>query len=304
MAKNLNPTKTANRVSVISIIVNLGLSVFKLIVGIITHSSALVSDAVHSASDVISTFAVIAGVNISARDSDKGHQYGHERMEAIFSILLSVLLFATGAGIGYSAVMKIVSGSYKTVAAPGVIALIAALVSIAVKEWMFHYTMRAAKKINSTALRADAWHHRSDALSSIGSFAGVLGARLGFPVCDPIAGVIICVFIIKASWDIFRDATDQLVDKSCSEEECLKLREVIASVDGVVSIDDLKTRLFGAKIYVDVEIGADGNLTLYKAHDIAERVHNKIEECFGDVKHCMVHVNPKNISKTLDKTKK
>lgn len=304
MAKNINPAKTANRVSVISIIVNLGLSLFKLIVGIIAHSSALVSDAVHSASDVISTFAVIAGVNISARASDKGHQYGHERMEDIFSILLSGLLFVTGAGIGYSAVMKIANGSYKTAAAPGVIALIAALVSIVVKELMFRYTMRAAKKINSTALRADAWHHRSDALSSIGSFAGVLGARLGFPVCDPVAGVIICVFIIKAAWDIFRDATDQLVDKSCGEEECLKLREVIASVDGVVSIDDLKTRLFGAKIYVDVEIGADGNLTLYKAHDIAERVHRKIEESFADVKHCMVHVNPKNVGKTLDKTEK
>ncbi len=304
MAKNINPAKTANRVSVISIIVNLGLSLFKLIVGIIAHSSALVSDAVHSASDVISTFAVIAGVNISARASDKGHQYGHERMEDIFSILLSGLLFATGAGIGYSAVMKIANGSYKTAAAPGVIALIAALVSIVVKELMFRYTMRAAKKINSTALRADAWHHRSDALSSIGSFAGVLGARLGFPVCDPVAGVIICVFIIKAAWDIFRDATDQLVDKSCGEEECLKLREVIASVDGVVSIDDLKTRLFGAKIYVDVEIGADGNLTLYKAHDIAERVHRKIEESFADVKHCMVHVNPKKVGKTLDKTEK
>lgn len=293
--ENINPAKAANRVSVISIIVNLALSAFKLAVGIITRSSALISDAVHSASDVISTFAVIAGVNISARASDKGHQYGHERMEAIFSILLSILLFATGAGIGYSAVMKIISGSYKELAAPGVIALIAAAVSIAVKEWMFRFTRRTAKKINSTALMADAWHHRSDALSSIGSFAGVLGARLGFPLCDPAAGVIICVFIIKAAWDIFRDATDQLVDKSCSEEECLKLREVIASVDGVISIDDLKTRLFGAKIYVDVEIGADGNLTLYKAHDIAQRVHDSIEQNFGDVKHCMVHVNPKKV---------
>lgn len=297
----MNNTKTANHVSIISIIVNLALSAFKLVVGLIAHSSALVSDAVHSASDVISTFAVIAGVNISARASDRGHQYGHERLEAVFSILLSILLFATGMGIGYSAVMKIISGEYRSLAAPGLIALIAAAVSIAVKEWMFHFTMRAAKKINSTALMADAWHHRSDALSSVGSFAGVLGARLGFPICDPVAGVIICIFIVKAAWDIFYEATNQLVDKSCDESTCLKLREVISAQEGVVSIDDLKTRLFGAKIYVDVEIGADGSLTLYKAHDIAQHVHDSIEENFGDVKHCMVHVNPKNISKTLDK---
>lgn len=298
----MNSTKTANHVSIISIIVNLGLSVFKLIVGLITRSSALVSDAVHSASDVISTFAVIAGVNISARASDRGHQYGHERLEAIFSILLSILLFATGIGIGYSAVMKIISGEYRELAAPGVIALIAAAVSIAVKEWMFHFTMHAAKKINSTALRADAWHHRSDALSSVGSFAGVLGARLGFPICDPIAGVIICIFIVKAAWEIFYESTNQLVDKACDESVCLKLREVISAQEGVVSIDDLKTRLFGAKIYVDVEIGADGTLTLYEAHDIAQRVHDSIEKNFGDVKHCMVHVNPKKVGETLDKS--
>lgn len=287
--------KIANRVSVISIAVNMALSVFKLIAGLIAHSSAMVSDAVHSASDVVSTIAVIAGVNISARESDSGHQYGHERMEAIFSILLSVLLFATGLGIGYGAVMKIISGNYGELQAPGRLALVAAVISIAVKEWMFHFTKRAAKKINSTALMADAWHHRSDALSSIGSFAGILGARLGLPICDPIAGGIICIFIAKAAWDIFYDATNQLVDKSCDESVCSELRELVEKQEGVVSVDDLKTRLFGSKVYVDVEIGADGNLTLYKAHDIAQRVHDNIEQSFPNVKHCMVHVNPKNI---------
>ncbi|MCI5604983.1 MAG: cation diffusion facilitator family transporter [Clostridia bacterium] len=287
--------KIANRVSVISIAVNMALSVFKLIAGLIAHSSAMVSDAVHSASDVVSTIAVIAGVNISARESDSGHQYGHERMEAIFSILLSVLLFATGLGIGYGAVMKIIGGNYGELQAPGRLALVAAVISIAVKEWMFHFTKRAAKKINSTALMADAWHHRSDALSSIGSFAGILGARLGLPICDPIAGGIICIFIAKAAWDIFYDATNQLVDKSCDESVCSELRELVEKQEGVVSVDDLKTRLFGSKVYVDVEIGADGNLTLYKAHDIAQRVHDNIEQSFPNVKHCMVHVNPKNI---------
>jgi cation diffusion facilitator family transporter len=189
--------------------------------------------------------------------------------------------------------MKIIGGGYGELQAPGRLALAAAVVSIAVKEWMFHYTKRAAKKINSTALMADAWHHRSDALSSVGSFVGILGARLGFPICDPIAGIIICVFIIKAAWDIFYDATNQLVDKACDEAVCERLREVIGEQKGVLTIDDLKTRLFGAKIYVDVEIGADGNLPLFQAHDIAQHVHDAIEGEFPNVKHCMVHVNPK-----------
>lgn len=288
--------KIANHVSVISIAVNIGLALFKLAAGFIAGSSAMISDAVHSASDVISSIAVIAGVNISSRASDRGHQYGHERMEPVFSILLSVLLFATGLGIGYHAIMKIFGGSYEDLQAPGLIALIAAIISVAVKEWMFHYTKRAAKKITSTALMADAWHHRSDALSSVGSFIGILGARLGFPICDPIAGVIICAFVVKAAWDIFYESTNQLVDKSCDEEVCTKLRELIQEQEGVICIDDLKTRLFGSKIYVDVEIGADGNLTLYKSHDIAQNVHDNIEQTFPNVKHCMVHVNPKNIN--------
>lgn len=287
--------KIANRVSVISIAVNLGLSLFKLAAGFIAGSSAMISDAVHSASDVISTIAVIAGVNLSSRASDRGHQYGHERMESIFSILLSILLFSTGIGIGYHAILKIFGGNYSDLQAPGMLALIAAVISIIVKEWMFHYTKRAAKKINSTALMADAWHHRSDALSSIGSFIGILGARLGFPICDPIAGVIICAFVVKASWDIFYDAANQLVDKACDEEVCAKLRELILEQQGVICIDDFKTRLFGSKIYVDVEIGADGNLTLYESHDIAQHVHDSIEQEFPNVKHCMVHVNPKNV---------
>ena len=289
----MDKVKSANRVSAVSIIVNIGLSLIKLLAGIFAHSSALVSDAVHSASDVISTVAVILGVNISARASDKGHQYGHERMESIFSILLAILLFGTGIGIGYSGVKAIISGNYSTLKIPGTLAAVAALVSIAVKEWMYHYTIHTAKKINSTALKADAWHHRSDALSSIGSFIGVMGARLGFPVFDPLASVIICVFIIKAAWEVFHSAVNELVDRSADDEICTKLRETILSQDGVLGIDDLKTRLFGSRIYVDVEISADGNLKLYESHQIAQNVHDKIESENPCVKHCMVHVNPK-----------
>ena len=289
----MDNVKVANRVSVITMIVNIVLALFKAIAGIIAHSAALISDAVHSASDVVSTIAVIAGINIAARESDKGHQYGHDRMENLFSLILAIILFATGVGIGISGI-KSVLGGYGDLKIPGMLALVAAVVSIVVKEWMYHYTVRAAKKINSTALKADAWHHRSDALSSIGSFVGVLGARLGFPVCDSIASIIICLFIIKAAWDIFIEAADGMVDRSASDEVCTQLRELILLQEGVLGIDDLKTRLFGSKMYVDVEICADGEQSLNDAHKIAHCVHDAIEEKFSDVKHCMVHVNPKN----------
>lgn len=289
----MDNVKKANRVSVVSIIINIVLSLLKLIVGIFAHSSALISDSIHSASDVLSTFAVIAGVNIAAKDSDKAHQYGHERMENIFSIILAILLFATGIGIGFTAVKVIVVKNFEEIEIPGVIALVAAFVSIAVKEWMYHYTMHTAKKIKSTALKADAWHHRSDALSSVGSFAGILGARMGLPICDPIASLIICAFIAKAAWDIFYEAVNGLVDHSADDETCTELRRLISEQNGVLCIDDLKTRMFGSKLYVDVEIGADGNQTLRQAHEIAQRVHDIIEKQFENVKHCMVHVNPK-----------
>lgn len=289
----MDNVKKANRVSVVSIIVNTVLSLFKLIVGIFAHSGALISDSIHSASDVLSTFAVIAGVNIAAKDSDKAHQYGHERMENIFSIILAILLFATGLGIGFTAVKAIAVKNFEEIEIPGAIALVAAFVSIAVKEWMYHYTMHTAKKIKSTALKADAWHHRSDALSSVGSFAGILGARMGLPICDPIASLVICAFIAKAAWDIFYEAVNGLVDHSADDETCTELRRLISEQDGVLCVDDLKTRMFGSKLYVDVEIGADGNQTLRQAHEIAQCVHDIIEKRFENVKHCMVHVNPK-----------
>ncbi len=283
-------TGTANRVSVITIILNLLLSLLKFITGIAAHSQALISDAVHSASDVASTIAVIFGINLASRKSDRGHPYGHERIECIFSIILSMMLFATGAGIGISAVKTIINGNEITI--PGKIALGAAFISIVVKEWMYHYTKRAAKKLNSLSMMADAWHHRSDALSSVGSLIGIGGAILGFPICEPAASIVICVFIVKASYDIFMEAVNSLVDSSCSDEEVEQMRKVINSVEGVKSIDLLMTRRFGSKVYVDVEISEDGCLSLFNAHSIAEKVHDSIEKNFKDVKHCMVHVNP------------
>ncbi|MDO4519543.1 MAG: cation diffusion facilitator family transporter [Eubacteriales bacterium] len=285
--------KIAMKVSAVSIAVNVGLSLFKLFAGLLAHSGAMISDAIHSTSDVLSTFVVIVGVKMSEKKSDEDHQYGHERMECVSSIILAVLLAATGIGIGLKGVQNITSGiSEAEIMIPGVLALIAAIVSLVVKEGMFWYTRAAAKEINSSALMADAWHHRSDALSSIGAFIGILGARIGFPIMDPIASVVICMFVLKAAFDIFKDSIEKMVDHSCDEETISEMKAVTASVEGVKNIDEIRTRLFGSKIYVDIEIAASGDLTLKAGHDIAEKVHNEIEQKFKNVKHCMVHVNP------------
>jgi cation diffusion facilitator family transporter len=288
----------AMRVSAVSIIGNVLLSAFKLFAGIIAHSGAMISDAVHSLSDVLSTFIVIVGVKLSGKESDAKHQYGHERIECVAAILLAVMLAITGIGIGYSGVMKIIDGVGGDPAIPGTLALIAAIVSIAVKEAMFWYTRGAAKKIDSGALMADAWHHRSDALSSVGSFVGILGARLGLPVLDPIASVVICLFIIKAAYDIFKDAIRKMTDEACDDHVVEEIKHVSLAQEGVLGIDQIQTRIFGNRIYVDIEICADGTVPLRQSHGIAQQVHDAIETAFPAVKHCMVHVNPKQTDET------
>lgn len=291
--------KTAMRVSAVSIVVNLLLSAGKLLAGIFGRSGAMISDAVHSASDVFSTFIVIIGVRISAKKSDTHHPYGHERMECVASIVLATVLLATGLGIGLGGFRTILSGNYEHLAVPGFLALAAAVISIVVKEWMYWYTRAAAKKIRSGALMADAWHHRSDSLSSIGALAGIAGARMGYPVLDSAASIVISVFIAKAAYEIFMDAVNKMVDRACDEKTEEEIRRIVLRQEGVLGIDSLMTRLFGAKIYVDMEIAADGRKTLYETHGIAERVHDAIEERFPEVKHCMVHVNPAEESEDL-----
>ncbi len=284
--------QTAMRVSRVSIAVNALLSAAKLAAGLLASSGAMISDAVHSASDVFSTIIVMVGIHMSGKAADREHPYGHERMECVAAILLAVVLALTGYKIGSAGAAKIISGHYEKLAVPGVLALIAAVVSVAVKEWMYWYTRYYAKKIRSSALMADAWHHRSDSLSSVGAFIGILGARLGFPVMDPLASVVICLFILKAAYDIFKDAIDKMVDTACDPALERELREFVLKQDGVLGIGLLRTRTFGSRIYVDIDITADGSLTLREAHWIAERVHRGIEREFSQVKHIMVHVNP------------
>ena len=284
--------KTAMRVSRVSIFVNVLLSIVKLAAGILASSGAMISDAVHSASDVFSTIIVMIGIRMSGKAADKEHPYGHERMECVAAVILAAVLAVTGFQIGISGLEKIREGNYGDLQIPGLMALAAAIASIIIKEWMYWYTRYHAKQINSAALMADAWHHRSDALSSVGAFIGIFGARMGFPVMDPAASVVISIFILKAAFDIFKDAVDKMVDKACDDEVEQKLRSFVLQQEGVLGIDVLHTREFGNRIYVDVDIIADGRLTLMESHEIADRVHDGIERNFDEVKHIMVHVNP------------
>ncbi len=289
----LNEQKIAIKISIVSIAVNIGLSIFKFFAGFFGHSSALISDSIHSASDVFSTVIVIIGVKISGKAADEGHQYGHERFESLAAILLAIFLGLTGLGIGYEGVKHILDGSYLLATPPTIITVVAATTSIIIKEAMYWYTRHGAKKINSDILMADAWHHRSDSLSSIGSLIGVVGARAGYEILDPIAAIVICFFILKVGYSIFKDGTNKMVDTALSPELTSTITREIKETKGVIDIDTMKTRQFGNKAYIDVEISAYGELTLNEAHDIAVTVHNKIEKLHPEVKHCMVHVNPK-----------
>lgn len=291
MQKN-KQSEIAVRVSAVSIIGNIVLSALKILAGILSHSSALVSDGIHSASDLVSSVVVIIGVRLSAREEDADHPYGHERLECVASIVLSVLLLLTGCMIGYQAFENIISGETENFIQPGIFSVIAVILSILVKEAMYWYTRYYAVRIHSGALMADAWHHRSDSLSSFGALAGIIGARHGLQILDPIACLVICIFIIKTAYEIFRDAVNQMVDKACDMETEKHIRDCILKQEGVISIDLLKTRTFANRIYVDLEISADGQMSLAEAHEIAHQIHDSVEQEFQDVKHIMIHVNP------------
>lgn len=274
------------------IIGNIILCAFKMFAGIVGKSGAMVSDAVHSLSDVFATFIAFLGVKMSKRGADKAHPYGHERMECIASMILGLILLVTGVGIGKVGLQNILSGNYETLSVPGTIALAAAIVSIVVKEAMYWYTRHYARILNSAAFMADAWHHRSDAFSSVGSLIGIGGAMLGFPVLDAVASVVICLFILKVASDILLDAVKKMLDTSCGDAFETELEKYILEQKDVVRVDLLHTRMFGNKVYIDLEISVDGNKTFREAHAVAESVHANVEKKFPNTKHIMIHVNP------------
>ena len=275
-----------------SIIVNILLSAFKLFAGIFANSAAMVSDAVHSFTDLISTVIAVIGVKLANKKPDKEHPYGHERLESVATMVLALLVFSVGIGIGWAGVMRIISGDFNELGIPGILALAAAAISIGVKEAVYWYVRAAAKKIDSSVLMADAWHSRVDGISSVGSFIGILGARLGFPVLDSVAAIVICIFILKTAASIMLDAIRRMTDRACDDDIVDAMRETILAQESVDSIDQLRTRVFGSKIYVDADICVATSLSIGEGHAIAQHVHDAIEKGFPRVKHCMVHVSP------------
>ena len=289
----MDQKKIANRLLYVGIVGNVLLAAFKLFAGVFGKSGAMVSDAVHSFSDVFATLIAWIGVRLAERKEDANHPYGHERLECVASLFLGLILAGTGAGIGWNGVRKLL-WERSSIEIPMTLPLVAAIVSIAVKEGMFQYTMYYAKKLNLEAFKADAWHHRSDAISSVGSFIGISMAKLGFPAMDPAASLIICMLILKVAFEISRDAVNKMLDTSCGSAFEQKLRAFIRTQNGVERIDLLRTRQFGSRVYVDLEIAVKSDISLLAAHGIAERVHSAVEREFPNVKHVMIHVNPKD----------
>ncbi len=282
--------KVGTKVSINTIIANIILGLIKVIAGIIASSNAMIADGVHSFSDVITTFGVIIGLKLSNKPDDKCHPYGHEKIESISALFLAMILFAVAIGIGFGGIVSIINGDVKK---PGVLAILAAIISIIVKEWMYFYTIKYAKKLNSSSLRADAWHHRSDSLSSLGALVGIIAARMGFPIFDSAVAVIISTIIMKVAYDVIQESIGQLIDSSAKEENVREFYSRLKGIDGIRRIDSLKTRQHANKIYVDVEVSVDSILTVEEGHHIAVLIHNSIEEN-PLVKHCMVHINPFN----------
>lgn len=279
----------ANRVSAVTIIANVALTIIKVLVGILGNSTAMVADGIHSLSDVFTTVLALIGVKMSSKEDDEDHPYGHEKLEAVMSKLLAISLFITGVLIGYRAIVQLVEGDLQK---PGQIAAFGAILSIVVKEWMFRYTHKAAIKIDSQVLMGDAYHHRSDAYSSIATLIGVVGAILGYLYLEPIASIVISGLIVKIAVEIFMQSVNDLVDRAADHQTEMEIKVVIENVEGVKGIDLLKTRRHGNVIYVDVEIAVQGDLSLVDAHEIAETVHDQVELKIPKAKHCMVHVNP------------
>ena len=289
---HMDEKKVVRQVTVVGIVGNIVLVIFKLFAGIAGKSEAMVSDAVHSLSDVFATFVAFIGVRVSKKAPDAAHPYGHDRFECLASMILGLILCGTGIGIGITGAKTILAGNYDSLNVPGSIALLAAVVSILVKEAMFWYTRHYARKINSSAFMADAWHHRSDALSSVGSLIGIAFAKKGFPVMDAVACVVICLLILKVGFDILKDAVTKMLDTSCGEEWEQEMTAFILALPGVEAVDMLQSRKFGDKIYLDVEISVNGEQSLREAHQIAEDVHDTVEKQYPQIKHIMIHENP------------
>lgn len=280
------------KISIISLISNTILALIKILIGFFANSKALIADGFHSVSDMASTIIVMVSIKFSETPADKNHPYGHEKAEALGTNILAVILILTSVFLGRDAVLTMLSGD---IAEPGSWALIAAFVSIIVKETLYRYTIQIGEDINSKALIADAHHHRSDALSSIAALIGIGGAKLGFRFLDPLAGLVVAFLILKVGYEIMRDTSYELMDGRPEKEKIEKIKKLAASIEGVINIYDIKLRSYGPNYIVDLKIVVDDYLSVVEGHNIASRVESKIIDNSDHVKDVLVHVDPASV---------
>ncbi len=271
---------------------NLALVAFKLVAGIIGKSSAMVADAAHSASDMLATFGVIISFRISKRPADEDHPYGHGKAEPVAAKLVGAILIVAGSGIAVEAARRVIARDFVR---PGLIALIAAVASIVIKETMYQVAAATASRIRSSALMAEAFHHRSDALSSVGTFAGILGGRLGLPILDPIAGFVVAVMIIWMGLRIIRASSDELMDAQTDPATISLVRTAAAGVEGVCDVHSVVARKYGGDSYVDLRIGVDPSISVVMGHEIAMQVESAVRSGCPSVRGVLVHVDPESV---------
>jgi cation diffusion facilitator family transporter len=277
------------RVSVYNMVGNIILGIIKLVIGVVSNSTAMIVDGVHTMSDVVSTIGVMFSMVISKKPADTNHPYGHEKAETVMAKILAMVLVITGVVTALSS-YRVIAGQSFDIPAPA--ALYAAIISIVVKEAMYRVTLKTGRRINSTALEADAWNYRSDAISSIAALIGIAGARLGMPVLDPIAAMVVSVLIIWVGVGIYIRSVNELMDISARPEDLDRIKAIAAGVEGVVSISKIQSRIHGPYYYVDIEVCVRPDITVYKGHEIAQRIEDQVESKVETVKHVMVHVNP------------
>ena len=280
------------RLTIFTVIYNIGLVLVKAITGIVAGSAALISDAAMSTSDVLYGIGVIIGVRLSGRKADEKHPYGYERFESLTTLFLGIAILVTGLLIGYDGALRVWQGLNYEIEAPTTLALWVAAGLVACKVFMHFFTKARAKKYRSDVLTAMAADHGTDALATSGVFVAIAAAQLGFPIMDPIASIVIAGFIVKTGISIIRMAVWKITDRSADPEVEGKIRNIIAGHDEILNTDKVLTRIFGDRIYVDVEIRLPGNYSLHDAHEVGVRIHNEVEEQIPDVKHCTVHINP------------
>ena len=288
--------KEIYRVTLVGSFVNVLLMAFKFVAGFVGHSAAMIADAVHSLSDFITDIVVLVFVRISNKPQDKGHDYGHGKYETLATTIIGLALFAVALGIIVSGAEKIAAWARgEQLEAPGMLALWAALVSILLKEGVYRYTIIKARKLNSQAVEANAWHHRSDALSSIGTAVGIGGAIIlgqRWTVLDPIASVIVGAFIVKVAFDLLKGGIGELMERSLPESVENEIIQLASTVEGVSEPHDLRTRRIGNRYAIELHIYMDGNITLTQAHDKATEVEDLLRSHYGNETHIAVHVEP------------